>query len=117
MNIILATVVATPGGIAIELLGRRIPVGLGNQAALEGLKHINVGVRPQAVRLASPGFGSVQGRVFLKEPLGLEDEVLVETDNGIRVKVVTGAGSEFPEGAVVYLFHPDSGATLLSGIT
>ncbi|HKX01333.1 MAG TPA: ABC transporter ATP-binding protein [Methylomirabilota bacterium] len=126
MNIIPATVVATPSGIAIELLGRRIPVGSGSQAALEGLKRINVGVRPQAVRLASPKSGSVPGRVFLKEPLGLEDEVLVEIDSGIRVKVVTGAGSGFAEGAAVgleaeasdlYLFHPDSGAVLLSGIT
>ena len=126
MNIIPATVVETPGGIAIELLGWRIPVGPRNQSALEGLKRIKVGVRPQAVRLTSPEVGSVPGRVFLKEPLGLEDEVLVETNNGIQVKVVTGAGSGVPEGAAVgleakasdlYLFHPDSGVVLLSGIT
>jgi multiple sugar transport system ATP-binding protein len=126
MNIIPATVVATPGGIAIELLGRRIPVGSRSQSVLEGLKSVKVGVRPQAVRLASPKPGRVPGRVFLKEPLGLEDEVLVETDNGIRVKVVTGAGPGFAEGAAVgleaeagdlYLFHPDSGAVLLFGIT
>jgi len=125
MNIIPATVVATPGGTAIELLGRSIPVGSRNRSALEGLKRIKVGVRPQALRLTSPGIGRIVGQVFLKEPLGLEDEVLVETDNGIRVKVITEAGSDFPEGAAVgleaeasdlYLFHPDSGAVLLSGI-
>jgi len=43
------------------------------------------------------------GRVFLREPLGLEDEVLVEAADGTRVKVVTAAGEEFPEGSVVGL--------------
>jgi len=55
--------------------------------------------------------------VFLREPLGLEDEVLVETADGTRVKVVTAAGEGFPNGAVVgldlgppdlYLFHAES---------
>jgi len=63
--------------------------------------------------------------VFLREPLGLEDEVLVEVAGGRRVKVVTAAGDQFPEGAEVnldfapadlYLFHPDSGKTVCAGI-
>jgi multiple sugar transport system ATP-binding protein len=122
MNIIPATVVTTPEGVAIELLGRQIPVGPRHHSALEGLKRIQVGVRPQAVRLLSPGFDRFPGRVLLREPLGFEDEVLVESDNGTRLKVVKDAGEGFPEGSAVgleveaselYLFHPDSGAVLL----
>jgi multiple sugar transport system ATP-binding protein len=125
MNIIPATVVATSAGIAIDVLGRQIPVEPQHHSSLEGLKRIQVGIRPQAVRLVSPGVDRIPGRVFLREPLGLEDEVLVETDNGTRVKVVTGPGEGFSEGTAVgvevearelYLFHPDSGAMLLRGI-
>jgi hypothetical protein len=51
----------------------------------------------------------------------LEDEVLVETRDGTRVKTVTAAGDEFPEGAAVglelalsdlYVFHPESKMSL-----
>ena len=125
MNIIPATVVTTPVGLAIDVLGREIPVGAYDHAALEGLKRVQVGIRPQAMRLVAPGSDQINGCVFLREPLGLEDEVLVKTDNGMRVKVVTRAGERFPEGSAVgleveacdlYLFHPDSGETLLCGI-
>ena len=72
-----------------------------------------------------PGPDRVAGRVFLREPLGLEDEVLVETADGTRVKVVTAAGEGFPEGAVVgldfgpldlYLFHAESRGIICYGI-
>jgi len=126
MNIIPVKVVATSAGIVIDVLGRQMLVGPQHRSSLEGLGRIQVGVRPQAVRLVSPGVDRIPGRVFLREPLGLEDEVLVETANGTRVKVVTGAEERFPEGATVgieveprelYLFHPDSGAMLLRGIS
>ena len=67
----------------------------------------------------------MMGRVYLREPLGLEDEVLVETTDGVRVKTVTAAGEEFPEGASVgldfaprdlYLFQPEARTTLCYGI-
>jgi hypothetical protein len=63
--------------------------------------------------------------VFLREPLGLEDEVLVETADGMRVKVVTAAAEAFPEGTVVglgfgppdlYLFNVESKGTICYGI-
>ena len=101
MNIIPATVVTTPSGLVIEVLGRLISVGPRYHAALQGLKRVEVGIRPQALRLVPPGPDRIMGRVFLREPLGLEDEVLVETADGTRVRVVTGAGEEFPEGAAV----------------
>jgi multiple sugar transport system ATP-binding protein len=125
MNMIPAAVVTTlSGGLAIELLGRQIPVAPRHHAALQGLKRVEVGIRPQALRLVPPGPDRIIGRVFLREPLGLEDEVLVETADGTRVKVVTTAGEEFPEGALVgiecappdlYLFNPHSKTMFCSG--
>jgi len=125
MNIIPATVVTTPGGPAIELLGRQLPVAARQHAVLQGLKRVEAGIRPQALRLVPAGPDRITGRVFLREPLGLEDEVLVETADRTRVKAVTAAGEAFPEGAAVglefalrdlYLFHSGSKATLLHGI-
>ena len=121
MNIIPARVVTTPTGFAIELLGKQIPVAPLHHAALQGLRRVEVGIRPQALRLGPPGPDRISGRVFLREPLGLEDEVLVETADETRVKVVTVAGEEFGEGAEVgleferkdgYLFRPESGVTI-----
>ena len=67
---------------------------------MQGLKRVEAGIRPQALRLVPPAPDAITGRVFLREPLGLEDEVLVEMADGTRVKVVTAAGEEFPEGAL-----------------
>ncbi len=125
MNIIPAAMVTTPSGLAIELLGKQIPVAPRHHAALQGLKRVEAGIRPQAVGLVPASPDRITGRVFLREPLGLEDEVLVETADGTRVKVVTTAGEQFPEGAVIGLdfglrelcvFHPDSRVTLCRGI-
>ena len=125
MNIIPATVVTTSSGLAIGLLGRQIPVAPRHHAALAGMKRVEVGIRPQALRLLPPGPDRIIGRVFLREPLGLEDEVLVDTADGTRVKVVTAAGEEFPEGTTialaippgdVYLFQPESTRVVLNGI-
>jgi ABC-type sugar transport system ATPase subunit len=125
MNIIPATVVESASGLAIELLGTRIPVARRHHPALEGLKRVEVGIRPQALRLVPVGPDRTIGRVFLREPLGLEDEILVEVGEGTRVKVVTTANEEFPESAQVgldvrpadlYLFSSASKATICSGI-
>jgi ABC-type sugar transport system ATPase subunit len=125
MNIIPASVVATPGGLAIDLLGQKVPVAPRHHAALQGLKRVGVGIRPHALRLVSPAPDRITGRVFLREPLGLEDEVLVEMANGTQVKVVAAAGEEFPERAAVgldfpsadlHLFHPESREAVCHGI-
>jgi multiple sugar transport system ATP-binding protein len=125
MNIIRASVVATPGGLAIDLLGQQVPLAPRHHAALQGLKRVAVGIRPHALRLVMPAPDRITGRVFLREPLGLEDEVLVEMANGTQVKVVAAAGEEFPERAAValdfapadlYLFHPESGEAICHGI-
>jgi multiple sugar transport system ATP-binding protein len=125
MNIIPAAVVVTPGGMAIELLGRQIPVAPRHHAVLQGLKRVEVGIRPQALRLVPPEPDRITGRVFLREPLGLEDEVLVEVADGTRVKAVTAGSDEFPEGLRVgldcapmdmYLFDTNSRNALCHGL-
>lgn len=125
MNIIPATVVTTPKGVAIELLGKQITVAPRHHAALQGLKLVEVGIRPQALRLVPPGPDRITGRVFLREPLGLEDEVLVEAADGTRVKIVTAAGEDSPEGSAIgldfsprdlYLFELEAGTTVCGGI-
>ncbi len=125
MNLVPAAVVASGAGLALDFLGRLLPVAPRHHGALHGLKRVETGLRPQALRLAHPGADGIKGRVFLREPLGLEDEVLVETADGTRIKVVTAAGEEFPEGAAVeldfrlrdlYVFHPESRTTLCHGI-
>jgi multiple sugar transport system ATP-binding protein len=125
MNIISAAVVVTTEGVAIDLLGRLLPVAPRHHAVLQGLKRVEAGIRPQALHLVPPASGRITGRVFLREPLGLEDEVLVETAGGTRIKTVTAAGEEFPEGATagldvaprdLYLFQPESRTTLCYGI-
>jgi multiple sugar transport system ATP-binding protein len=125
MNVLPATLVDVPGALTVELCQQRTTIHPRHTPVLQGLKRVQVGIRPQALRLRAPGAGSIRGVVFLREPLGLEDEVLVEVEGGTRVKAVTASGQEFPEGAPVglefsprdlYVFHPDSGQTLCHGV-
>ena len=124
MNIIPAVVVTT-GKLAIVLLGRKLTVAERHHAVLENVKGAYVGVRPQSLRLVPPDSDSIMCRVFLREPLGLEEEVLVEAMDGTRLKVVTTGQEEFPEGAAVglafagkdiFVFHPESKKALCLGI-
>jgi len=121
MNVVPATIVE--GGL--EILGYRMPIHGDRRQALHGAKQVEVGIRPQALRLLPPGSAGVAGRVFLREPLGLEDEVLVQVASGERIKAVTASGEQFAEGASVvlgfaardvYVFHPESKETLCHGV-
>jgi ABC-type sugar transport system ATPase subunit len=125
MNIIPAAVVATTSGLAIDLLGLRVPVAPQHQAALQGVRWVEVGIRPQAVQLGTPGPNRIAARVFLREPLGLEDEILVEVADGTRVRAVMKGGEEFAEGFVVgvdfpprdlYLFNTESSRVICHGM-
>jgi multiple sugar transport system ATP-binding protein len=125
MNVVPAAIVESANGLAVEVLEHRVAIHPCHHAALHGLKSVEAGIRPQALRLRAPGSTGVRGVVFLREPLGLEDEVLVEAAGGARLKAVTASGEEFPEGAAVvlefaprdlYLFHPESKDTLCHGI-
>jgi hypothetical protein len=92
---------------------------------LKGVSRVDSGIRPQVFHPVPPTPGKITGRVFLREPLGLEDEVIVQASDGTRVKIVSASGEEFPEGREVsldfegkdlYLFNPESKKTLCFGI-
>jgi len=125
MNVLPGTIVKTPEGLAVELLGHRTLVHPRHHGALQGLARVDVGIRPQALRLGPARGEGLRGVVFLREPLGLEDEVLVELEGGGRLKAVTPSALELPEGAHVglefaardlYVFHPDSRQALCHGV-
>jgi ABC-type sugar transport system ATPase subunit len=125
MNIIPAAVVTTSLGVAIEVLGKQIPVAVRHHGVLRGLKQVQVGIRPQAVKVEAPAPGMIAGRVFLREPLGLEDEVLVETADGTHVRAVTTEAKWANEGAPIgvnvspgdlYLFEQNGGMAVCHGL-
>jgi multiple sugar transport system ATP-binding protein len=125
MNVVPATVAETSGELTIDIFGHRVPVHPRHRPALHEFKGLEVGIRPQALRLRAPGGEGIPGAVFLREPLGLEDEVLVEVAPGVRLKVVTASGDEFPEGAAtvvdfaprdLYVFSPDSKNVVCHGV-
>jgi hypothetical protein len=125
MNILPAVVVTAGNGLAVELLGRQLPVHPRHHGALQGLRHVEAGIRPQALRLVPESPDRIRGVVFLREPLGLEDEVLLRVGPDVHVRLLTPSGHDFPEGvsagldfspADLYLFQQDSGRTLCDGI-
>jgi ABC-type sugar transport system ATPase subunit len=125
MNVLPAAVVTAGDGLAVELLGRQLPVHLRHHGALRGLKQVEAGIRPQALRLVPPSPDRIRGVVFLREPLGLEDEVLLRVGPDVHVRLLTPSGHDFPEGAPagldfspsdLYLFHQETGTTLCDGI-
>jgi multiple sugar transport system ATP-binding protein len=125
MNVLPAAVVMAGDGLAVELLGRQLPVHPRHHATLQGLKQVEAGIRPQALRLVPPSPDRIRGVVFLREPLGLEDEVLLRVGPDVHVRLLTPSGHDFPEGAPaglefspadLYLFHLESRETLCDGI-
>jgi multiple sugar transport system ATP-binding protein len=125
MNIIPASLVTTASSLAVDILGRLIPVSPRHHPILQDAKRMEAGLRPQSIRLTSPRPGEITGRVFLREPLGLEDEILVEASDRTLVRIVTQSGGEFSEGALVgidfeprdlFLFRSEGGATMCHGI-
>ena len=125
MNVVPGSVVETSEGMVVETFGHRTAVHPRHHRILRGLAHVDVGIRPQALRLGPAGSAGLRGVVFLREPLGLEDEVLVELEGGARLKAVTPSALELAEGARVgvafaagdvYVFHPDSKDALCHGV-
>jgi multiple sugar transport system ATP-binding protein len=125
MNIIPGAIVSGLEGLAVRFLGGQFQIDPRHFEKLKGIGRVDVGIRPQAFRLIPPAAGKIVGKVFLREPLGLEDEVIVQTPDGTRVKIVSGSGQEFVEGSEVsldfeakdlYLFHPESKKSLYFGI-
>jgi multiple sugar transport system ATP-binding protein len=125
MNIVPAAIVEDGDGPAVALLGRRIALPADRAAALGAHRAVEIGVRPQALRLVAPEGDAIRGTVLLREPLGLEDEFLVQVD-GATLKVVTSQGRRFAENSAVgleldpaqlYLFDRETGRTLCCGLT
>jgi multiple sugar transport system ATP-binding protein len=125
MNIIPGAIVSGLEGLAVRFLGGQFRIDPRHHEKLKGITKVEAGIRPQAFRLVPPAPGMISGKIFLREPLGLEDEVIVQTPDGTRVKIVSGSGQEFVEGSDVsldfepkdlYLFHPESKNTLCFGI-
>jgi multiple sugar transport system ATP-binding protein len=125
MNIIPAAIVSEQGGPAVRFLGGQFRIDSRHCEMLKGVNRVDAGIRPQALRLVPPTPGKISGKVFLREPLGLEDEVIVQASDGARVKIVSASNEEFPEGSDVsldfnakdlYLFHAESKETLCFGI-
>jgi multiple sugar transport system ATP-binding protein len=124
MNIVPAGIVQHGDGAAIDLVGRRIAVPADRVQALGGRRQVEIGVRPQALRLVAPEGDAIRGTVLLREPLGLEDEFLVQIGEA-TIKVVTSQGRRFAEGSAVgleidpaqlYLFDLETGRTLCCGL-
>jgi multiple sugar transport system ATP-binding protein len=124
MNIVPAGIVQSGDGPAIDVFGRRIAVPADRVQALGDRRQVEIGVRPQALHLVAPEGDAIRGTVLLREPLGLEDEFLVQIDDK-TVKVVTGKGRRFTEGSAVgletdpaqlYLFDLETGRTLCCGL-
>jgi multiple sugar transport system ATP-binding protein len=125
MNVIPATVVTTPSGLAIELLRKQIPLAQRHLEALKGLERVKVGIRPQALRLVPPRPDGIVGRVFLRGALGLEEEALIELADGTRIAAVIDSDPGCVEGMPtglefrlrdLYLFHEQDGGLLCSDL-
>jgi multiple sugar transport system ATP-binding protein len=125
MNIMPGAIVPGLKGLSVHFLGGQFRIDPRHHEELKGITQVEAGIRPQSFRLIPPVPGKVSGKIFLREPLGLEDEVIVQTPDGTRVKIVSGSGQEFVEGSDVsldfdpkdlYLFHPESKHTLCFGI-
>jgi multiple sugar transport system ATP-binding protein len=124
MNVVPARVVQDGERLAVDLFGRRIPVPAERAQAIGDRRQVEIGIRPQALGLVAPEGDAIRGTVLLREPLGLEDEFLIQLDDA-TLKVVTAHGRRFPEGsrvglavdpAQLYLFDPETGRTLCCGL-
>jgi multiple sugar transport system ATP-binding protein len=125
MNVVPARVVQDGERLAVDLFGRRIPVPAERGQAIGDRRQVEIGIRPQALGLVAPEGDTIRGTVLLREPLGLEDEFLIQLDDA-TLKVVTAQGRRFPEGsrvglavdpAQLFLFDPETGRTLCCGLS
>jgi multiple sugar transport system ATP-binding protein len=126
MNILPARVIVGSNGTKmLDVAGLRLTVPSRHYDRLTGCDLTEIGLRPQSIRLVQPSSGTIKGKVLLKEPLGLEDEFLVEVAEGLRLVVVAQDDLGLHEGqevglgfdpADLYVFHVDTQETLCCGI-
>ena len=105
--------------------GMRLALACADAAELAGLARVRLGVRPPAIRLVGPGEGLADATLYLREPLGLEDECHLRLAGGVEAKCVGRIPEAIPEDAIVGIeidhadfcvFHPETGRTLLCGL-
>jgi len=125
MNILPAEIISESNQMILSLLGVLLEIHARHRESLQNHAKVEAGIRPQSLRIVPPTRGKIEGTVFLREPLGLEDEVIIHTAAGMNIKVISASDQEFPEGARVsldfdprnlYLFDPQSKKTLCFGI-
>ena len=113
------------GHKVLQVVGNTFPIPDRHYDSLSGCEQAEVGLRPQSIRLLPPASDKISGKVLLREPLGLEDEFIVQVADNIRVVVVAHDGMGIKEGqevglgfdpADLYVFHLDSQKTLCCGI-
>jgi len=126
MNIMPARVIVGANGTkTLDVAGLKLPVPSRHYDRLSGCEQAEVGLRPQSIRLIQPSSETINGKVMLKEPLGLENEFVVEVAEGMRLVVVAQDDLAVDEGqevglgfnpADLYVFHVETQETLCCGI-
>jgi ABC-type sugar transport system ATPase subunit len=123
MNFLSARVSKDGSRIAIGQASAAVPGEWRGAFAARGGQEIVLGVRPEHWRLVAPGADAtaLAGRVAVKEPLG--NETLVHVDTAAGEVVVRLAQAEppaveepvalVPDPAQLHAFDPASGASLL----
>ena len=117
----------TPNGDGVRLSGAGISLRLARADAgkLGEINRVRVGIRPPALLLVPAGEGLADATLYLREPLGLEDECHLRLPDGTEVKGVGRIPDSISEGTLVGIdfdpadlcvFHPGTGKTLLFGL-
>jgi multiple sugar transport system ATP-binding protein len=117
MNFLPATAISTDNGLQVTL--GKATMTLPKRAALTAQHPVELGVRPEDVRLTNAGDGTLDGRVAVVEALGNTTFVHVDTEFGqinvefdpaLRMEAGVNVGLRF-ETAKVHVFNTE-GATL-----
>ena len=125
MNVLEASVIARDGEPILSGAGIELCLAREDAAKLDTLQCVRLGIRPQALKLVPAGEGLTTGTIRLREPLGIEDECLIALSNDVSVRLVGRVPESLAEGTSVsitvdrgdfYVFHPDTGKTLLWGL-
>jgi ABC-type sugar transport system ATPase subunit len=107
MNFLPATAISTAKGLQVTLGAATLT--LPARAAFAGERSVELGVRPEDVRLANSGEGPLQGRVAVVEALGNTTfvhvdtefgQVNVESDPALRLEAGVNVGLRFEENKV-----------------
>jgi multiple sugar transport system ATP-binding protein len=88
MNVWDADLVQDEKGASLVGAGMTLPLARSDAATLGSVRRVRVGVRPPAMLLTGRGEGLADGTLYLREPLGLEDECHIRMPDGTEVKCV-----------------------------